>query len=297
MVTEYTIPALIPYINWIYFFHAWEIPLRFASIAQVHACPSCRASWLASFSESEQPKAKQARRLYDDAMRLMSRMAGKASTKAIVRLYDCVSDDNDILILDAGRTTRLPMLRQQTPSADGYCWCMSDFIRPASYGEKDRIGIFATTTDLAEVCCPNADDAYERLLAQTVADRLAEAAAEMLHEYVRRTLWGYAPNERLTMAELHAEHFQGIRPAVGYPSLPDMSLNFFLDNLLSFSTIGITLTESGMMRPHSSVSGLMISHPKSRYFDIGIVLDDQLTDYARRRSLPKETIRKFIRHS
>jgi len=127
-----------------------------------------------------------------------------------------------------------------------------------------------------------------------VADRLAEATAERLHEQVRKELWGYAADEQLSMEEMLVEHFQGIRPAVGYPSLPDVSLNFLLDQLLGFSQIGIRLTESGAMRPHASVSGLMLAHPKSRYFSIGKIGDDQLHDYAQRRGVPVELMRKFI---
>jgi cobalamin-dependent methionine synthase I len=137
-------------------------------------------------------------------------------------------------------------------------------------------------------------DTYQKMQVQLLADRLAEAAAEKLHEEVRRTIWGYAPNEHLTMEELHAERFQGIRPAVGYPSLPDASLNFLLDELLQFKQIGIRLTENGAMKPHASVSGLMIAHPAARYFSIGKIGDDQLHDYARRRGLPVSLLRKFL---
>ena len=123
---------------------------------------------------------------------------------------------------------------------------------------------------------------------------LAEAAAERLHQQVRTTLWGYAPQEQLTMDELHAEKFQGIRPAVGYPSLPDVSINFLIDRLISFESIGVTLTEHGMMQPHASVSGLMFSHPKAHYFSIGEISEEQLQDYARRRNLPADALRKYL---
>jgi cobalamin-dependent methionine synthase I len=111
---------------------------------------------------------------------------------------------------------------------------------------------------------------------------------------VRKELWGYAQDEHLLMDDMLQERFQGIRPAVGYPSLPDASINFILNDLLHMQDIGITLTESGAMRPHASVSGLMISHPKSHYFSIGKIGEDQLADYARRRQMPVETIRKFL---
>jgi cobalamin-dependent methionine synthase I len=139
-----------------------------------------------------------------------------------------------------------------------------------------------------------AADAYQKMMAQLLADRLAEAAAEYLHEQVRKHIWGYAPDEKLSIADLLVEKFQGIRPAVGYPSLPDTSLNFVLDDLLDMKQIGIRLTESGAMKPHASVSGLMLAHPEARYFNLGKIGEDQLRDYARRRGLPVEVCRKFL---
>lgn len=138
------------------------------------------------------------------------------------------------------------------------------------------------------------NDNYLKMMHQLLADRLAEAAAEKLHEDTRKTYWGYAPDERLTMDELHAEKFQGIRPAVGYPSLPDTSLNFIIADALGAKDIGIRLTESGAMKPHASVSGLMIAHPQARYFSLGKIGDDQLHDYARRRGVPVEMMRRFL---
>jgi cobalamin-dependent methionine synthase I len=124
---------------------------------------------------------------------------------------------------------------------------------------------------------------------------LAEAAAERLHEEVRKSLWGYAPDEHLDIEQMLREEFQGIRPAVGYPSMPDTSLNFLLSDLIGMKSIGIRLTESGMMQPHASVSGLMLAHPQARYFDVGKVGEDQLEDYARRRGLPLQVMRQFIK--
>ena len=133
------------------------------------------------------------------------------------------------------------------------------------------------------------------MLSQVLADRLAEGTAEKMHEEVRRNYWGYAPNERLTMEQTHNEQYQGIRPAVGYPSLPDTSINFILNELIDMKGIGIRLTESGMMTPHASVSGLMLAHPGSRYFELGRIGTDQINDYARRRGLPVELIRRFLK--
>lgn len=137
-------------------------------------------------------------------------------------------------------------------------------------------------------------DPYQKMMMQLLADRLAEAAAERMHEQIRKEFWGYAAQEHLSIPEMLVEKFQGIRPAVGYPSLPDTSLNFVLNDILNMKQIGIRLTESGAMKPHASVSGLMFSHPQARYFAVGKIGEDQLHDYAHRRGLPVEVCRKFL---
>jgi len=180
----------------------------------------------------------------------------------------------------------LCFLRQQHPPF----LCLSDFISP----ETDQIGLFAVSVDANFEQLYAETDSYRHLLAQTLADRLAEATAEMAHEQVRRSYWGYATDEHLSVPELHKEHFQGIRPAVGYPSLPDQSINFDLDRLLHFSTIGISLTEHGAMQPHASVSGLMLAHPKASYFSVGPIGEDQLADYAQRRGVTSDELRPYL---
>ncbi|MDD2226322.1 MAG: vitamin B12 dependent-methionine synthase activation domain-containing protein, partial [Dysgonamonadaceae bacterium] len=140
----------------------------------------------------------------------------------------------------------------------------------------------------------NQGDEYSALLMKSVLDRLAEAATEWLHEKVRKEYWGYAPHEKLPIPELFAVKYQGIRPAVGYPSIPDQSINFLLHDMLCSDEIGITLTENGVMYPNASVSGFFFSHPQSRYFAVGPVSDEQLDDYAKRRGMSKDEIRKFL---
>ncbi len=190
---------------------------------------------------------------------------------------------------------RIPMLRQQEVGS-GYR-SLADYVAPlasaVSSSLTSKIGLFATSADMG-LETDFSSDAYQKMMAQLLADRLAEAAAEALHEQVRKQLWGYAPDENLSIADMLVEKFQGIRPAVGYPSLPDTSLNFVLDDLLDMKQIGIRLTESGAMKPHASVSGLMLAHPEARYFNLGKIGEDQLRDYARRRGLPVEVCRKFL---
>ena len=137
-------------------------------------------------------------------------------------------------------------------------------------------------------------DPYKHLLVQTLSDRLAEAATEKMHEYVRKEAWGYAKDENLSIPDLLVEKYQGIRPAVGYPSLPDQSVNFILDEILDMKQIGIHLTENGAMYPHASVCGLMFAHPAAEYFSVGKIGEDQLEDYARRRGKSTEEMRKFL---
>lgn len=290
MLLTYTLAETAPYINWIYFFHAWGFQPRFATIADLHGYDSCRALWLARFPEADRAKAAEAMQLFKEAQRMLAQLEGKLRVQVLFRLCRA-NAEGDNLLLDG---VTFPLLRQQTPHADGSPYlCLSDFVRPRSSGIEDTVGVFAATVG-GEAETLGDDDPYRQLLVQTLADRLAEAATERMHLYVRRTAWGYAPDEDLPIADLFQEKFQGIRPAVGYPSLPDQSVNFLIDRLLDLSRIGIRLTENGAMHPHASVSGLMLAHPAARYFAVGCIGHDQLEDYARRRGLPLEEMKKFL---
>jgi len=258
MKITYEIATVEPYINWAYFYFAWGM----------NGKPD---------AEREQ--------LRREAENVLRQLDGHYHVYALFRLYGAHADGDDI-VLD--NSARIPLLRQQQP--DSHFLCLSDFVCP--HGE-DRVGLFATSVDHGLETDFDADP-YQKMMVQLLADRLAEAAAERMHEEVRRQYWGYAASEQLSVAEMHAEKFQGIRPAVGYPSLPDTSLNFVIDALLDMRQIGIRLTESGAMRPHASVSGLMLAHPQAHYFTVGKIGEDQLRDYALRRGLPVEVCRKFL---
>ena len=264
MLLTYSIRDLKPYINWVYFFHAWGFK------------PTMTHS----------PEAVQLRQ---EAEALLNKLDGMLPVKCVYRLCRA-NADGDNLLLDG---VTFPLLRQQTSSADGGPFlCLSDFVRPLSSGIPDTVGVFASSVpDTSPI---ETDDPYRHLLIQTLSDRLAEAGAEKMHEYIRRKAWGYAPDEHLSIPDLLAERFQGIRPAVGYPSLPDQSVNFLLDRLLDMGQIGITLTENGAMHPHASVSGLMLAHPAARYFSVGRIGQDQLESYAKRRGIPPEKMKKFL---
>lgn len=295
MIVNYTVHDTAPYINWLYFFHAWGFQPKFSSIARLHGCDSCRAMWLTSFAEADRPKASEAMQLFKEAQRMLVELDSQYSIKGLVELLPAVSDGDDLLItaLD-GSILTFPFLRQQTVKKEDEPYvCLADFVRPKEKQQPDTLGVFATTTNI-DVEAVAQDDPYKTMLVQTLADRLAEAGTERMHEQVRKELWAYAPNESLSLEELLEEKYQGIRPAVGYPSMPDQSVNFLIDELLDMKRIGISLTENGMMMPHASVSGLMFAHPRAEYFNIGKIGNDQLEDYARRRGMPVETMRKFL---
>ncbi|MCR8919222.1 vitamin B12 dependent-methionine synthase activation domain-containing protein [Bacteroides sp. ET225] len=286
----YRVHELVEYINWIYFFHAWGFQPRFATIADIHGCDACRAGWLASFQTNDRQKASEAMQLHKEAMRMLWSLDEEFRVYAVYKLMDANSD-GDNLLLDG---TVFPLLRQQTRIApDNPFLCLSDFVRPLSSGICDTVGGFATTVD------PTMEELYQNddfkcLLVKTLAERLAEAAAERTHELVRKEVWGYAKDENLTIKQLLREDYQGIRPAVGYPSLPDISVSFLLDRLIDMKRIGIRLTENGMMYPHASVCGLMFAHPASKYFSVGKIGLDQLQDYALRRGMSVEDMKKYL---
>ena len=290
-VKEYDIHELAEYINWIYFFHAWGFQPKYSSIADIHGCDGCRAMWLVSFKEDERPKASEAMQLYKEAQRMLNDLDGRFKVYAMYRLMDANSDGDNLIM----ERKTFPLLRQQSrvKDSDPYL-CLSDFVRPSASGVTDTVGCFATTID-PEMEKEFESDDYKLMLCKTLAERLAEAAAEKIHETIRKSVWGYAPDENLSIKELLDEKYCGIRPAVGYPSLPDISVNFLLDELLDMKRIGITLTENGMMYPHASVSGLMFAHPQSRYFSVGKIDEAQLAYYAGRRGKTADEMRKYLR--
>lgn len=269
-ILAYEISEVTPYINWLYFYHAWGL--------------------------SGKPKEEK-EKMQNEALGMLESWQGKYHTHGIFRLLEANSEGDDIVLFDGSSITMIPMLRQQKASSEGEPnLCLADFIRPLSQQKRDQLGLFCTTVDAEIVELYHQDD-YLSMLAQTLCDRLAEASAERLHEQVRKEFWGYAPDEHLTMEQSHREKYQGIRPAVGYPSMPDTSVNFILNELLGMKDVNIRLTESGMMTPHSSVSGLMFAHPKARYFELGKIGEDQLRDYAKRRGIPLELMRRFLQSS
>ena len=258
-IFTYQIAEVAPYIDWSYFLHAWGI----------------------ANSNS------QAVEIIVEAKAMLAELDGRYRTAALFALCNAKGDGDNLII--EGMT--LPLLRQQHCTEGKYNLCLSDFVSP----HGDKVGLFATSVE-DTFGREYANDDYRRLLAQTLADRLAEATATLLHKQVRtdKALWGYCPGEELAIEDLLAEKNQGIRPAVGYPSLPDQSIIFTIDKLLHLREVGIELTPNGAMTPHASVCGLMIHHPAAQYFAVGKIDREQLEDYAARRGMTTGEIGKFL---
>jgi len=277
---------LVPYIDWRFFFTAWELPGRFPEVL-------------------DDPRyGEAARDLYANARRLLDRIvAGKLLTaRGVYGFWPAAADGNDIVLYadeaHAREQVRFPMLRQQGVTGnDQPHLSLADFVAPVGSGVRDHVGAFAVTTGLgadALVARYEAEhDDYSAIIVKALADRLAEAFAEWLHARVRRE-WGYGAGENLSHADLLKEQYRGIRPAFGYPACPDHSEKPALFALLDAPAVGITLTEHAAMLPAASVSGIYLAHPEARYFAVGRVGRDQVEDYARRRGLPLADVERWL---
>ncbi|HEY8039769.1 MAG TPA: methionine synthase [Polyangiaceae bacterium] len=273
------------YVDWTFFFTAWELAGKFPAIL-------------------DDPRhGAAARELYDNGRALLERIVREKRlvARASYGIWPAQSEGNDIVLYEdetrAREITRFPMLRQQQEKAEGEPYrSLADFVAPRAGGVHDWVGAFVVTAglgaqELAAVFEKDLDD-YHAIMAKALADRLAEAFAEMLHERVRRA-W-YAAGESLSADELAAEKYRGIRPAFGYPACPDHSEKTKLFDLLRAGSIGVTLTESGAMLPAASVSGLYLGHPEARYFNVGRLGRDQIEDYARRKEMPVPEVERWL---
>ena len=252
---------LLPYVDWTHFLFAWGF-------------------------KGEAMRSKEALALKAEAQEALQGMEAKGThVKAGFLIVDAASEGDDILIYLTSETLRLPCLRQQRGDKGSDVFrCLADYLAPASrcHPIGNRLGIFATATHAPQL--EEVQTEYQRLLLQTLADRLAEAAAERVHHEALFHEWGKPFDQPLV----------GIRPAVGYPSLPDMSANFLLDKIMDFNRLGIQLTENGMMIPHAAVSGLIFAHHKAKYFNLGAISEEQFLDYARRKGVTPQWLQKFI---
>lgn len=294
-IQDISLRDIVEFIDWRFYFLAWRLSGRYEGIEKVHNCQSCHAEWLLGFEEKDRPKAEEALKLFRDTQEMLRDVVENKllNINAVYSIFPAYSENDNIIIQAQTGKITLPTLRQQKPSADGFCYSLSDFLAE----ENDYIGAFANTvlgTEKMAKEFEKDDDVYKSILIKTLSDRLAEATAEWLHWKVRKEFWGYAPDEDLSVEDMLKTQYKGIRPAVGYPSLPDQSIIFEMDRILEFNKIGISLTEHGAMFPNASVSGLYFAHPMSRYFMIGKIDDVQLNDYARRKGKTVDEIRKWM---
>ncbi len=286
--SKVTVEELIPYIDWSPFFRLWELKGKYPDILE-------NARY-----------GKEARRLLDDANAMLEviRKEKWLGLKGVTAVWPAQSDGDDILVYDlSGREVRarLPMMRQQIRkkgSAPNYC--LADYIAPVTSGRMDYFGAFAVTAGLgiekALQRFADAMDDYQAIMLKALADRLAEAFAEYLHEKIRKSVWGYVPDENLDICGLIAEHYRGIRPAPGYPACPDHRLKFILFSLMDVpGKTGIQLTENLAMQPAASVCGMYFAHPQAKYFGVGKILEDQLKDLAARYETSEEETRKWLK--
>jgi 5-methyltetrahydrofolate--homocysteine methyltransferase len=279
---DWDLADLRNYIDWTPFFRAWELHGNYPDIL------------------TDPVVGESATNLFADAQAMLDKIVSEKwlRAKGVAGLWPCTRKGDDVLIhLDDESHVRLPFLRQQVAKREGRAnMCLADFISP----NGDWIGGFAVTTGhgigthLAQFKA-NIDD-YSDIMLKALADRLAEAFAERMHEHVRKELWGYAPDEQFTMEALNREEYRGIRPAPGYPACPDHSLKPILFDLLDAThKTGITLTESFAMLPTAAVSGFYFGHPQSEYFGVARIGEDQVTEYADRRGVDMETATRWLR--
>ena len=284
---SYDLGELVERIDWTPFFQAWELRGTYPDIL------------------SDPEVGPEASSLHRDALALLERlrMGGRLIARAVVGLYPANAVGDDIVLYaDESRSTPLavlPCLRQQFAKGAGRPnLCLADFVAPATSGVADHAGAFVVTAGegVAELAAEfeDAGDDYQSIMVKALADRLAEAFAERMHERVRREFWGYAPEESLTNRQLIGGDYGGIRPAPGYPACPDHSTKRALYELLDAERIGVTLTESCALVPAASVAGLYIGHPDSFYFGVARVGQDQVEDYARRAGTSVEEAERWL---
>ncbi|RIL03917.1 MAG: methionine synthase [Proteobacteria bacterium] len=286
VLDDVPLAELREWIDWTFFFHAWELKGKFPKI----------------LDDPRQGAA--ARELYENALALLDRIIQRKelTARGVYGFWPANADGDDLVLWsDASarrELVRFPMLRQQRVASEGKpCRSLADFVAPVESGVVDSVGAFAVTAGLgAEALAKQFEaehDDYDAILVKALADRLAEAFAEWLHARVRRE-WGYGADEGLDFEDLVAEKYRGIRPAFGYPACPDHSEKPRLFELLDAPSVGITLSEHFAMLPAASVSGMYFAHPDARYFTVGRIGRDQVEAYARRKGMDVAEVERWL---
>jgi len=287
VLTDYSLKEIAEYIDWTFFFHAWEINGKYPKIFE------------------DPVKGEEAKKLYNDAQQMLKQIINNKMliANAVFGIYHANSIGDDIEVYkDEKRENIVKVLynlRNQQLKEEESNACLSDFIAPKETGIKDYIGAFAVTCGIGiekhvQKFEANNDD-YSAIMLKILADRLAEAFAELLHKKVRKDYWAYSPNENLGVTEMIREKYVGIRPAAGYPACPDHTEKKTIFELLDAEkNTQISLTESFMMNPGASVSGLYFAHPESKYFNIQKIGKDQVEDFAQRKNMKVEEVEKWL---
>lgn len=284
---EASIETLRNYIDWTPFFMTWSLAGKYPRILE------------------DEVVGEEARRLFKDANDLLDKLSVEKllNPRGVVGLFPANRKGDDIEIYSDERRQDVLVvshhLRQQTEKTDFANYCLADFVAPKSSGKKDYMGAFAVTGGLEEDALAEAydkqHDDYNKIMIKALADRLAEAFAEYLHEKVRKVYWGFAANENLSNEELIRENYQGIRPAPGYPACPEHTEKGQIWQLLDVETnTGMQLTESFAMWPGAAVSGWYFSHPDSKYFAVAQIQRDQVEDYAARKNMPIAEMERWL---
>ncbi|GAA4893788.1 hypothetical protein GCM10023311_17980 [Flaviramulus aquimarinus] len=285
ILKQLSLKELLPFIDWSPFFRSWDLHGKYPDILK------------------DEVVGEQARQLYEDAQEMIQQIIAKQllKPKAVFGLFEANSiNEDDISIQKKGQEIAVfRTLRQQLKKRDGIPnHALADFIAPKASGKIDYMGAFCVGIFGAQELADSykaKDDDYSAIMAQAIADRFAEAFAEYLHKQIRTKHWGYAVNEDLSNDDLIKESYKGIRPAPGYPACPDHLEKETIWALLDVEKlIGVTLTESLAMWPAAAVSGYYFGNPEAKYFGLGKITDDQLTDYARRKNIDKGKARKWM---
>ncbi|MFN5550276.1 MAG: vitamin B12 dependent-methionine synthase activation domain-containing protein, partial [Bacteroidota bacterium] len=285
---NYPLEEIAQYIDWTPFFQTWMLYGRYPDIFK------------------DEKVGVEAKKLFDDAQVMLQRfIAGrKLTANAVLAFYPANSTETDDVVLyqkdETAELKTLHFLRQQNKKAkDLPNFCLSDFVAPQSTGKRDYVGMFAVTAGMGLEKLVNEykakQDDYSEIMAKALADRLAEAFAELLHAKVRRELWGYAKDEKLENTDLIEEKYEGIRPAPGYPACPDHTEKKTIFELLDAENeAGIQLTESFAMYPAAAVSGYYFAHADAKYFGLGKIEKDQVKDYAQRKGMKLEEMERWL---
>lgn len=291
-------------INWRAFFSAWKLDASFASLAMIEGCDHCRAQWLAAVPEVHRGKAAEAMQLFKEANRaidFISREVMSEGIRARVAILPAGRRGDDIIYRNGDAEYLLPTLRQQGVTEDNIPnLALADFIKPMTSDGvlPDWLGLFVVTSGQAMESIINRyktnNDDYKAILYQSVADRLVEAATELVHRYVRREMWGYETEPLENPGNPLRQYYRGIRPAIGYPSLPDQSLVFLADKVLDYKSLGIGITGNGALSPAATTTGYIFAHPDAHYFMVGRVGADQRADYSSRRGMSSDELDKFL---